>query len=46
MNALVRAIVTKIGRRSIVLLDEARAWVTKLPKLTPTSTPSEARGLA
>jgi hypothetical protein len=37
-------IVTKAGRRSIVLLDDALAWLTKLPKLPPTSTPPRGTG--
>ena len=31
-------VVTKAGRRSIVLHDDAVAWLTTLPKLTPAST--------
>jgi hypothetical protein len=30
-----RLIVTKAGRRSIVLYDDMVAWLAKLPKLTP-----------
>jgi hypothetical protein len=41
MKALVRAIA---GRRSIVLLDDALAWLTELPKLPPTSTPQRGTG--
>jgi hypothetical protein len=37
-------IVTKAGRRSIVLYDDALAWLTKLPKLAPTSTPPRGTG--
>jgi hypothetical protein len=40
-KALVRAIA---GRHSIVLLDDALAWLTELPKLPPTSTPQRATG--
>jgi len=32
-------VLTKAGRRSIVLHDDAIAWLTKLPKLAPTFTP-------
>ena len=32
-------VVTKAGRRSIVLHVDAVAWLTKLPKLAPTSAP-------
>jgi hypothetical protein len=32
-------VLTKAGRRSIVLHDDAVAWLTKLPKLAPTLTP-------
>jgi hypothetical protein len=32
-------VLTKAGRRSIVLHDDAVAWLTNLPKLAPTSTP-------
>ena len=31
-------VVTKAGRRSSVLHDDAVAWLTTLPKLTPAST--------
>ena len=34
-------LVTKAGRRSIVLHDDAVAWLTALPKLTPASTPPQ-----
>jgi hypothetical protein len=36
-------IVTKAGRRSIVLLDDALAWLTKLPRRH--RHPLEARGV-
>ena len=32
-------VLTKAGRRSIVLHDDAVAWLSKLPKLAPSSTP-------
>jgi hypothetical protein len=32
-------VVTKAGRRSIVLHDDAVAWLAALPKLAPASTP-------
>jgi hypothetical protein len=32
-------VLTKAGRRSIVLHDDVVAWLTNLPKLAPTSTP-------
>ena len=39
-------VVTKAGRRSIVLHDDAVAWLTALPKLAPASTPPQgARGV-
>jgi excisionase family DNA binding protein len=31
-----RLVVTKAGRRSLVLYDDALAWLTTLPKLAPT----------
>jgi hypothetical protein len=38
-------VVTKAGRRSIVLHDDAVAWLTALPKLTTASIPPQgARG--
>lgn len=40
-------VLTKAGRRSIVLHDDAVAWLTKLPKLPPTSTPpGSTRGVS
>jgi len=36
-----RLIVTKAGRRSIILCDDALAWLAKLPKLSPNSTPGQ-----
>jgi hypothetical protein len=39
-------VVTKAGRRSIVLHDDAVAWLTALPKLAPAPTPPHsARGV-
>lgn len=32
-----RLVLTKAGRRSIVLFDNALAWLSKLPKAPPTS---------
>jgi hypothetical protein len=40
-----RLTVTKAGRRSLVLYDDALAWLTRLPKLTPTSTPHRGTGV-
>jgi hypothetical protein len=40
-----RLIVTKAGRRSIVLYDDALAWLTTLPKLTPTPTLHRGTGV-
>jgi hypothetical protein len=37
-------VVTKAGRRSIVLHADAIAWLTGLPKLAPTSTPRRGTG--
>jgi hypothetical protein len=37
-------VVTKAGRRSIVLHNDAVAWLTKLPKLAPASTPPGGTG--
>jgi len=40
-------ILTKAGRRSIVLHDDAIAWLTALPKLAPASTsPQGPRGVS
>ena len=40
-------VVTKAGRRSIVLHDDAVAWLTALPKLAPASTPPQGgRGVS
>jgi hypothetical protein len=33
-----RLVVTKAGRRSLILYDDALAWLTTLPKLSPTPT--------
>jgi hypothetical protein len=40
-------VLTKAGRRSIVLHDDAVAWLSKLPKLAPSSTrPGSMRGVS
>jgi hypothetical protein len=40
-------VLTKAGRRSIVLHDDAVAWLTKLPKLSPTKIrPGGTRGVS
>jgi hypothetical protein len=40
-------VLTKAGRRSIVLHDDAVAWLTALPKLTPASiSPHGKRGVS
>lgn len=39
-----RLVVTKAGRRSLVLYDDAVAWLTTLPKLSPAATSSSALG--
>ena len=40
-------VLTKAGRRSIVLHDDAVAWLIKLPKFAPTSTrPGSTRGVS
>jgi hypothetical protein len=36
-------VLTKAGRRSIVLHDDAVAWLTHLPKRAPASTPPGGR---
>jgi hypothetical protein len=38
-----RLIVTKAGRRSIVLYNDALAWLTTLPKLSPSSMSRQGR---
>ena len=38
-----RLIVTKVGRRSIILYDDALTWLARLPKLA-TSTPLQSSG--
>jgi hypothetical protein len=38
-----RLIVTKVGRRSIILYDDALTWLARLPKLA-TSTPLPSSG--
>jgi hypothetical protein len=40
-----RLVVTKAGRRSLVLYDDALAWLTTLPKLTPTPTSGRDMGV-
>ena len=40
-----RLVVTKAGRRSLVLYDDALAWLTTLPKLTPTPTSHRDTGV-
>jgi len=40
-----RLVVTKAGRRSLVLYDDALAWLTTLPKLTPTPTSRRDMGV-
>jgi hypothetical protein len=40
-----RLVVTKAGRRSLVLYDDALAWLTTLPKLTPTPTAHRGTGV-
>jgi len=37
-----RLVVTKAGRRSLILYSDAVAWLTKLPKLRPSQSPEEA----
>jgi len=37
-------VLTKAGRRSIVLHDDAVAWLTNLPKLAPASTAPRGTG--